>query len=130
LGIILARRSSKERGDEMGECLFCKIIAEEIPSKKVYEDDILIAIEDIDPQAPTHLLLIPKKHIPNSLALREEDKELIGSIFLIANQLAKERGIAETGFRLVINCNAGAGQSIFHIHFHLLGGRHLLWPPG
>lgn len=114
----------------MEDCLFCRIIDGKVASKKVYEDEVMVAIEDTDPQAPTHLLLIPREHIPNSLALGEEDKELIGSIFLVANQLAKERGIAETGFRLVINCNAGAGQSIFHIHFHLLGGRRLRWPPG
>lgn len=114
----------------MSDCLFCKIINGDIPATKVFEDDLLIAIEDINPQAPTHLLLIPKKHIPTSLELASEDRQLIGEIFLRANKLAKERKIDQSGFRVVNNCQEGAGQSVFHIHFHLLGGRPMTWPPG
>ncbi len=114
----------------MGDCIFCKIIKGEIPSKKVYEDKDIFAFEDINPQAPVHILIVPKKHIEKSLDVTGQDKELIGSIFLVANKLAKEKGIAESGFRLVVNCNRDSGQDVFHIHFHLLGGRKMKWPPG
>ena len=114
----------------MGDCIFCKIIKGEIPSKKVYEDKDIFAFEDINPQAPVHILIVPKKHIAKSLDAAGQDKELIGSIFMIANKLAKEKGIAESGFRLVVNCNRDSGQEVFHIHFHLLGGRKMKWPPG
>ncbi len=114
----------------MESCLFCKIIKGEIPADKVYEDGELIGIEDINPQAPVHILLIPKKHMSRSLDAREEDKGLIGSLFIAANKVAEEKGIAESGFRLVVNCNSDAGQAVFHIHFHLLGGRKMEWPPG
>ena len=114
----------------MEDCLFCKIIEGRIPSKIVYQDTDIIAFEDISPQAPVHLLIVPKKHISKSLDLQEEDQELIGKVFLVASELARERGIAEDGFRLVLNTNRGAGQTVFHIHFHLLGGRIMGWPPG
>lgn len=114
----------------MNDCLFCKIIAGEMPAKKVYENECLIAIEDINPQSPVHLLIIPKKHISTPFDISEADKELVGSVFLTANKLAEERNIVESGFRVVINCNKGAGQTVFHIHFHLLGGRSMQWPPG
>ncbi|HLA48602.1 MAG: histidine triad nucleotide-binding protein [Nitrospinae bacterium RIFCSPLOWO2_12_39_16] len=114
----------------MGDCIFCKIIKGEIPSKKVYEDKDIFAFEDINPQAPVHILIVPKKHIDKSLDATDQDKELIGSIFMVANKLAKEKGIAESGFRLVVNCNRDSGQDVFHIHFHLLGGRKMKWPPG
>lgn len=114
----------------MGDCIFCKIIKGEIPSKKVYEDKDIFAFEDINPQAPVHILIVPKKHIEKSLDVTGQDKELIGSIFMVANKLAKEKGIAESGFRLVVNCNRDSGQDVFHIHFHLLGGRKMKWPPG
>ncbi|MEK7846880.1 MAG: histidine triad nucleotide-binding protein [Nitrospinota bacterium] len=114
----------------MIDCIFCKIIKGEIPSKKVYEDKDIFAFEDINPQSPIHILIVPKKHIAKSLDVTEEEKELIGSIFMVANRLAVERGIAESGFRLIVNCNRDSGQEVFHIHFHLLGGRRMKWPPG
>jgi histidine triad (HIT) family protein len=114
----------------MDSCIFCKIISGTIPAKKVYEDDEVIAIEDINPVAPHHLLLIPKKHVVNALDLTSEDDRLVGRIFRVAAELARLRGVDERGFRVVQNSNADAGQSVFHIHFHLLAGRHLGWPPG
>ena len=114
----------------MDVCIFCKIIKGEMPAKKVYEDEQVVAIEDIVPVAPTHVLLIPRKHFVNALDLNPEDNSLIGHIFQVAALIARERGVAGQGFRVVNNNNAGAGQSVFHIHFHLLAGRHLSWPPG
>lgn len=114
----------------MDECIFCKIIKGEIPSKVAYEDERVFAFNDINPQSPVHILIIPKKHISTILDIEEKDCELIGHIHRVAANLAKEAGIADEGFRLVSNCNAGAGQSVFHLHFHLLGGRRLEWPPG
>jgi histidine triad (HIT) family protein len=112
------------------DCLFCKMASGAIPVKKVYEDELLFAIEDINPVAPLHILIIPQKHLANSLELTPADDQLIGAIYRVAAQLARERGVAEDGFRIVNNNNAGAGQSVFHIHFHLLGGRSFAWPPG
>ncbi len=112
----------------MSDCLFCKISEGTIPSDKVYESDALFAINDINPQAPTHILIIPRIH--QATLLDVEDHTLMGSVISVANQLAKERGLDTSGYRLVVNCGAGAGQSVFHIHFHLLGGRALNWPPG
>ena len=114
----------------MKECIFCKIIAGDIPAKKVHDDDQVVAIVDLAPKAPHHLLIIPKKHIVNCLDIAEEDRELIGHIHMVAARLARERGVADSGFRIVSNTNADAGQSVFHIHFHFLAGRHLSWPPG
>ena len=114
----------------MNDCLFCKMASGAIPVKKVYEDDLLFAIEDINPVAPVHILIIPKKHLVNTLELTPEDDHLIGAVHRAAASLARERGVEEEGFRLVNNNNAGAGQSVFHIHFHLLAGRKLGWPPG
>ena len=114
----------------MGGCIFCKIIKGEIPAKKVFEDELIVAIEDIAPAAPTHVLLIPRKHFVNTLDLDPADNALIGHIFQVAARIAQDRGVAEKGFRIVNNNNAGAGQSVFHIHFHLLAGRHFNWPPG
>jgi diadenosine tetraphosphate (Ap4A) HIT family hydrolase len=111
-------------------CIFCKIIQGEIPATKVHEDELIVAIEDIAPAAPTHILLIPRKHFVNALDLDPADNALIGHIFQVAALIARERGVAEQGFRLVNNNNSGAGQSVFHIHFHLLAGRRLNWPPG
>jgi histidine triad (HIT) family protein len=111
-------------------CLFCKIIDKEIPSNTVYEDEHVLAFEDLTPQAPIHILIVPKKHISTSLDIQEEDNELIGRMFRAANVIAKEKGIAERGFRTVMNCNREAGQTVFHIHLHLLGGRGMSWPPG
>ena len=112
----------------MKDCLFCKIIKGEIPAKKVFDDTRFCVIEDINPQAPVHLLILPKKHLPTLLHLEEGDHELAGAAFSVANQLARKRNL--TGFRLVINCGAEAGQSVFHIHYHFLGGRAMTWPPG
>ncbi|GFO57996.1 histidine triad nucleotide-binding protein [Geomonas silvestris] len=114
----------------MSDCLFCKMASGAIPVKKVFEDDVLFAIEDINPQAPVHILVIPKEHLVNSLDLGPANDELIGRVYRAAAQLARERGVAEDGFRIVNNNNAGAGQSVFHIHFHLLAGRNFGWPPG
>ena len=114
----------------MSDCLFCKINKGGIPTEKVYDSDEVFAIKDINPQAPIHLLIIPKKHFSTVLEIQEEDHELIGSIYSIANRLAKKNGLDQTGFRVVVNCGAEAGQSVFHIHYHLLGGRPFKWPPG
>jgi len=112
------------------ECIFCKIANGEIPTEKVYEDDRIIAFKDVNPGAPVHILIIPKKHIPGLSALTEDDTALMGKIILIAAQLAKEMSVSESGFRIVANNGPDAGQSVGHIHFHLLGGRKLGWPPG
>lgn len=112
------------------DCLFCKIIKGDIPSKKVYEDDDVFIFEDISPQAPVHVLVVPKKHISTILEAGPEDNELIGKMFQAANSIAKEKGIDERGFRLVMNCNRESGQTVFHIHLHMLGGRPMHWPPG
>jgi len=111
-------------------CLFCKIIAKEIPAKTVYEDETVLAFEDINPQAPVHILIIPKKHISTSLEIGNDDHALIGHMFEVANTIAKDKKIAERGFRLVMNCNRESGQTVFHIHLHLLAGRAMHWPPG
>ena len=114
----------------MSDCLFCKISEGSVPSDKVYESDTLFAINDINPQAPTHILIIPRIHQDTLLDAEEKDHVLMGSVISVANQLAKEKGLDKSGFRLVVNCGADAGQSVFHIHFHLLGGRTMNWPPG
>ena len=114
----------------MNDCLFCRISAKKIPAKLVYEDRHAVAFEDIQPQAPVHVLIVPKKHISTSLDITDEDDGLIGHLFRIAGQIAKEKGIAERGFRLLMNTNPEAGQSVYHIHLHLLGGRQMHWPPG
>jgi diadenosine tetraphosphate (Ap4A) HIT family hydrolase len=114
----------------MDNCIFCKIIRGEIPSTKVFEDEQILVVEDITPQAPLHLLCIPKRHFVNCLDMTVEDDELVGYIFRKAGEIARQKGHAETGFRLVQNNGAGAGQSVFHIHFHLLAGREFIWPPG
>ncbi|NAZ30720.1 MAG: HIT domain-containing protein [Caldimicrobium sp.] len=111
-------------------CIFCRIANKEIPAKIVYEDDKVLAFHDINPQAPYHILVIPKKHISTLLELTEEDKDLIGHIYLVMNRLARELGVAERGYRVVVNCNEEAGQTVFHVHFHFLAGREMHWPPG
>lgn len=111
-------------------CIFCKITKGEFSSKKVYEDDFVLAFYDIEPQAPTHILIIPKKHYSTILELEEDDKELVGHIFLVANKIAKDLDFHKKGFRIVVNCNKDGGQTVFHLHFHLLAGRTMLWPPG
>jgi diadenosine tetraphosphate (Ap4A) HIT family hydrolase len=114
----------------MENCIFCKIIRGEIPSRRVYEDDRILVIEDITPQAPLHLLFLPKQHIVNCLDMSAQDDALFGYIFRKAGDLARQQGYAESGFRMVQNNGEGAGQSVFHIHFHLLAGRDFTWPPG
>ena len=112
------------------DCLFCKIINGEIPSEKVYEDEYVYAFNDISPTTPVHVLIVPKKHISTINDIEENDAELIGRIYLAVKNIAQEKGIAEDGYRVVTNCNQMAGQTVFHIHFHLLGGRELNWPAG
>ncbi|GAA0181932.1 histidine triad nucleotide-binding protein [Clostridium sediminicola] len=114
----------------MGECIFCKIIDGEIPSKKVYEDERVFAFEDINPEAPIHVLIVPKKHISNINELTEEEEKLIGHIFFVSKKIADEYNIKDTGYRVVSNCGKDGGQTVDHLHFHLLGGRNLNWPPG
>ena len=114
----------------MSECLFCRIVAGDLAASIVFQDERLIAFEDINPQAPTHLLIVPRRHVATLNELTAEDDGLVGEMIRRAAAIAKDRGIAEDGFRAVFNCNAGAGQTVFHIHLHLLGGRPLAWPPG
>jgi histidine triad (HIT) family protein len=112
------------------DCLFCKIIARTVPASIVYEDDRVLAFNDINPQAPTHVLLVPKRHIATLADLQPEDDALAGELLRRAAAIAADRGIAREGFRTIFNTNRGAGQTVFHIHLHLLGGRPLGWPPG
>jgi len=106
----------------MQDCIFCKIVRGEIPSQAVYEDDRIFAFKDINPLAPVHILIIPKEHLTNVLDINEQNADLISHIHLTANKLAQEAGIAETGFRIVTNCNKEGGQVVFHLHYHLIGG--------
>jgi histidine triad (HIT) family protein len=114
----------------MSDCLFCKIIHREIPGSIVYEDDRVVAFDDINPRAPTHVLIVPKRHITSLNDLSVEDDQLVGELVRRAAAIAKERGISAGGFRTVFNTNRDAGQTVFHIHLHLLGGRIMQWPPG
>jgi histidine triad (HIT) family protein len=114
----------------MLDCLFCKIIAGQIKGAIVYQDDTVVALEDINPQAPMHLLVVPRRHISTLNDLSPADDGLVGEMTRRAAALAKERGYAERGYRTVFNCNADAGQTVFHIHLHVLSGRRLTWPPG
>jgi histidine triad (HIT) family protein len=111
-------------------CLFCKIVAGEIPSSKVFEDDQLFAFADINPQAPMHVLIVPKQHIATLNELTAADDGLVGSMVRTAAAIAKRHGYDGAGYRTVFNCNAEAGQTVFHVHLHVLGGRRLAWPPG
>ena len=113
----------------MTDCLFCRIVSGEIPSKKIYEDDFTFAFEDLNPQAPTHLLIVPKKHIRGLKEATTEEAGIVGRCHLAAAEIARLRGI-ENGYRTVLNVGPGAGQSVFHLHVHLIGGRQLHWPPG
>lgn len=112
------------------DCLFCKIIKGDIKSKIVYENDDVFAFHDIGPKAPTHILIIPKSHIEKISDLNQQNKSVISDLVLAANEIAKQTGIDKTGYRLVLNCGPDAGQAVFHLHIHLLGGRKLNWPPG
>jgi histidine triad (HIT) family protein len=112
------------------QCLFCRIAAGEVPAKLVYEGDDLVAFRDINPQAPTHILIVPRRHIASVNELEEGDAELVGRLFLTARELAEMEGISGSGYRLVMNTGPAAGQTVDHIHLHLLGGRSMHWPPG
>jgi histidine triad (HIT) family protein len=112
------------------DCLFCRIADGEIPAEVIYQSENAIAFRDINPQAPTHALIIPRRHISTMNDLDVGDQELVGSLFLAAKDIAQQEGLAEEGYRVVMNCGEGAGQSVFHIHLHLLGGRLMNWPPG
>ena len=112
------------------DCLFCKIAAGEIPSNIVYQDDTVVAFRDINPEAPQHILLIPRRHIESMANLTPEDGPMLASIYTTASRLARELGIEKSGYRFLTNVGPDAGQSVFHLHFHLLGGRPLGWPPG
>ena len=114
----------------MPDCLFCKIATGDIPASIVYRDEHLIAFKDINPQAPLHVLVIPRRHIASLNDLGAEDDGLVGEMIRCAAALAREHGVADRGYRTVFNCNAEAGQTVFHIHLHVLGGRGLTWPPG
>jgi histidine triad (HIT) family protein len=114
----------------MSDCLFCRIAKREIPASIVYEDDHVLAFNDINPQAATHVLVVPKRHIASLNDLQPGDDQIVGEIVRRAAAIAKERGLAERGFRTVFNTNREAGQTVFHIHLHLLGGRSMTWPPG
>lgn len=111
-------------------CLFCSIIKGEIPSTKIYEDDLVYVFADIAPQAPVHMVMVPKAHIASANELTEENAAVVGHIFAVAAKLAKEQGFAENGYRIVNNCGEDGGQTVGHLHFHLLAGRNLGWPPG
>src|SRR4051812_20235114 len=114
----------------MSDCLFCRIVKREIPASVVYEDDHVLAFNDINPQAPTHVLVVPKRHIATLNDLGAGDDQLVGEVTRRAAAIAHERGISESGYRTVFNTNRAAGQTVFHIHLHLLGGRAMNWPPG
>lgn len=122
--------STITKGIVMTDCLFCKMVKGEIKPDVVYEDEQLLAFRDLNPQAPVHILLIPKRHISTLNDLSESDDALLGSMLRVAAQLAASEGIAEDGYRTLLNCNAHGGQTVFHIHLHLLGGRAMNWPPG
>lgn len=112
------------------DCLFCRIASKQSPAKLIYEDDECVAFEDIAPQAPVHFLVISRKHIPTTLDLKDGDEALIGHLYRVAGRIAEDKKIAGRGFRLVMNTNPEAGQSVYHIHLHVLGGRRMHWPPG
>lgn len=114
----------------MSDCLFCKMVSGDIQPDVVFEDDAVLAFRDVNPQAPLHVLVIPKVHIATTNDLDAGNAAVIGKLYLAARQIASDEGVAEPGYRLVMNCNAGAGQSVYHIHLHLLAGRPLGWPPG
>ena len=114
----------------MADCLFCKIIAGQIPAKLIHQDELSIGFLDINPQAPTHALFVPKRHIATLNDATIEDRELLGHLVFVASKYAREKGFAESGYRQVLNCNSDGGQTVFHVHLHLMGGRHMGWPPG
>jgi len=114
----------------MEDCLFCKVAGKKIKSDLIYEDDRTVAFRDINPQAPVHVLIVPKKHIPTLLDLKEEDKDIFWHLFSVVNTVARNEKVSDDGFRTLINCRAFGGQTVYHLHIHLLGGRFMRWPPG
>ena len=114
----------------MDNCLFCKMVSGEIQPDVIYEDDEVLAFRDINPQAPSHALVIPRRHISTLNDLESGDAELMGKLFLVAKTIAQQEGIADAGYRTLVNCNADGGQEVFHIHLHVMGGRRMTWPPG
>jgi diadenosine tetraphosphate (Ap4A) HIT family hydrolase len=114
----------------MSDCLFCGIIDGKIKANVVYQDDSVVAFKDIAPKAPVHILIIPRKHLVSVADICEQDRTLVGQIFRVAAKLARDQGVADSGFRIVVNSGPDAGQSVFHLHYHLLGGRRMSWPPG
>lgn len=114
----------------MTDCLFCKIAKGEIPAKIEYQDDLAVAFYDINPQAPIHIVIIPRKHIPTVIDIKKTDYEVMGYLYKVASKISEKESISKDGFRLVINCGKSAGQEIQHIHIHMLGGRDFGWPPG
>ncbi len=114
----------------MSDCIFCKIVARTIPATLVYQDDVVVAFDDINPQAPIHTLVIPRKHVTSIAELEDLDVGLIGGLILAGNNIAKLKRIADSGYRFVINTGSNGGQTVFHLHLHVLGGRHMTWPPG
>ncbi len=114
----------------MSDCLFCKILDGEVPADVVYENDTVLAFRDINPQAPTHILIIPRQHISTINDIEPEHEMMVGRLFSAAREIAAAEGLTDKGYRVVMNCGEGAGQSVFHIHLHLLGGRGFDWPPG
>ena len=132
-GLIDARRGGcygQFEAQRMSSCLFCRIISGEIPARIVHEDERYVAFHDVNPQAPVHILIIPKRHIEGLNDLETGDESLVGGVPVLARDLARENGLLDTGYRLVANSGPDAGQSVFHLHFHLLGGRGMSWPPG
>jgi histidine triad (HIT) family protein len=111
-------------------CIFCRIVEGSIPAKIVYQDEHALAFDDINPQAPVHALVIPKRHVPSVQDLGEADRVLLGHLLLTCSRIAKEKGLSETGFRVVANTGRDGGQTVFHLHLHVMGGRHMGWPPG
>jgi histidine triad (HIT) family protein len=114
----------------MSTCLFCRIIRGEIPAEKVHEDESLVVIKDINPAAPVHLLILPRRHVETILDLGAQDRELVGSAYVLAGALARRYGFDQAGYRIVANCKRDGGQTVFHVHFHVLAGRPMGWPPG
>lgn len=114
----------------MSDCLFCKIVSKKIPAKLVHEDEHTVAFDDINPQAPVHTLVIPKRHVAAVQDLGANDRALLGQLLLSCTNVAKQKGLAESGYRIVANTGRDGGQTVFHLHFHIMGGRHMGWPPG
>jgi histidine triad (HIT) family protein len=123
-------QKSSLKGCSMNDCIFCKIADKKLPAQILFENERIVAFRDIRPQAPTHILVIPRRHIPTVNDLIPDDAQLIGEMCYVAQQMALGEGIDQSGYRLIMNCNRDAGQEVFHIHLHLLGGRCMGWPPG